>query len=95
MSSAHQKKRRLNNRVKDTYYKLLKKRFGRHSMYVSQEPEEFDEQIRLINDKVRIPNTERVADLKLEDKSSLQRLEEYSDKFPLLNLRKKILIYAK
>ena len=95
ISSAGQRKRRLNNRVKDTYYKLLKKRFGRQSAYFSQEPEEFDEQIRLINDNVRIPNNERIVNLKLEDKSSLERLEGYKDNYPMLRYRKKVIIAAK
>lgn len=95
LSSAGYKRKKMHNRVKDTYYKILRKRFGRQSVFNSQDPPEFDDQIQIVNDNVRIPNNERIFNLRLEDKTSLERLQTYRDTFPFLRLRKKVFIFAK
>ncbi len=90
-SSANRKKKNLAGKVKDTYYKLLRKRFAMRNNHVEPDPTEFDEQIQLIEENIHIPNDERIADLKLEERTALERLEKYKDTLPLLDFRKKLL----
>ena len=94
-SAARKQKQKWNTKVKDTYYKLLRKRLGRRSSYTRKDPSEFDEQIETINDNVRIPNEERIQDLKLVEKTRLETLKSYTDKYPLLQFRKKVMTLAR
>lgn len=94
-STAKRKKQQWKSKVKDTYYRLLRKRLGRRHSYIRKDPSEFDEQIAIINDNVRIPNEERIQDLKLVEKTRYETLQRYTDKYPLLNLRKKVMILAR
>jgi len=82
------KKKSLANKVKDTYYRLLRKRFKRRNSYVHPDTQEFDEQMETIKENIRIPNDERIADLKLEEMTRLERVEKYSDDLPFLQQRK-------
>jgi len=78
-------------KVKDTYYKLLRKRFKRRNSHIAPETQEFDDQIERIKKNIHIPNNERVADLKLEEMTRLERVEKYRDDYPLLEQRKSIM----
>jgi len=91
MNSSIQRRRGLASKVKDTYYKLLRKRFARRKSYVEPDTREFHEQMEYINENVRIPNEERIADVKLEEMTMLERAEKYKDKYPFLEQRRKIM----
>ncbi len=82
------KKRSLASKVKDTYYRLLRKRFKRRNSYVQPDTQEFDQQIETIKENIHIPNDERIADLKLEEMTNLEKVEKYKDNFPFLEGRK-------
>jgi len=94
MNSSMQRKRGLASKVKDTYYKLLRKRFARRKSQLEPDSREFNEQIDYINENVRIPNEERIADIKLEEMTTLEKISKYKDKFPFLDSRKKFMKIA-
>lgn len=94
-SAVRRQKQKWNSKVRETYYRLLRKRLGRRPSYSRKDPSEFDEQIAAINDNVRIPNDERIQDLKLIEKTRLEVLQSYTDKYPLLQFRKRVMILAR
>lgn len=91
MNSSVQRRRGLASKVKDTYYRLLRKRFTRRKSYTESDSREFNEQIEHINENVRIPNEERRADIKLEEIGTLERVAKYKDKYPFLDSRRTLM----
>ena len=78
--------------TKQTFYNLLRRKLGRRrSIDKGKDISEFAEQVVEIKDAIRTPNDCRIHDLKVTDKTKLERLQDYQDRFPLLRLRRNIL----
>jgi len=58
---------------------------------VFEDPSEFADQVKEIKENVRTPNEMRIADLKIIEKTPMEKLKSYKDKLPLLRLRKRIM----
>jgi len=78
------------NRIRDMYFRAMKKGLARRKSEIKEDPEEFLNQVKEIKDSIRTPNDERIKDLVIVEKTPLERLKGYSDKYPLLKFRKGI-----
>jgi len=78
------------NRIRDMYFRAMKKGLARRKSEVQEDPEEFTNQVKEIKESIRTPNDQRIKDLVIVEKTPLERLKGYSDKYPLLKFRKGI-----
>ena len=76
--------------VKNIYYNALKRRMGRRKSNIVADPDEFTELVKTIQEEIRTPNEIRINDITIIDKTPLERLKRYKDKYPLLKVRKQI-----
>ena len=76
--------------TKQMFYKLLRRKLGRRRS-IDKDITEFTDQVAEIKDAVRTPNDCRIQDLEITDKTKLEKLQDYKDKYPLLGLRRNIL----
>lgn len=89
------KKIAVHTQVKQIYYSMLRKKLTRNATNNYPDTSEFIEQIQEIKDNLRTPNAERVKDLVIIDKTPLEKLKTYNDKYPLLRTRKAILKFKR
>lgn len=87
-NAAQSKKISMQSRVTQMYYQMLRKKITRTETKQYPDTTEFVEQIQEIKDNLRTPNVERIRDLVIVDKNSLEKLKTYHDKYPLLKFRK-------
>ncbi len=78
-------------KIQNMYFKAIRKAMVRRRSKVFEDPNEFTDQVKEIKENVRTPNEMRIADLKIIEKTPMEKLKGYKDNFPLLRLRKRIM----
>lgn len=78
-------------KIQNMYFKAIRKAMVRRRSKVFEDPNEFTDQVKEIKENVRTPNEMRIADLKIIEKTPMEKLKGYKDTFPLLRLRKRIM----
>ena len=81
-------------KVHRTYYDKLRRviKWSRsNSKKEDYEPPEFQQQIEEYEENITVPDTDKIRDLQIVERTSLEKLKHYHDRFPLLKFRKKIL----
>jgi len=79
------------SKIHKTYFKAIRKAMVRRRSKVFEDPSEFADQVKEIKENVRTLNEMRIADLKIIEKTPMEKLKSYKDKLPLLRLRKRIM----